>query len=82
MVQFCYLRLNLGTGTVSCRLVTDGMDGHGLELAQVRPIFSSFDTLQKIAKKLLLLVSADKMWLITSSSLHRCILCMGRGIKK
>ena len=54
-----------------------------MKLEQIRPIFSSFDTMpQKFAKKLLLLVSADKMWLITSSSLYRCILCMGMGIKQ
>lgn len=64
-------------------LVTDGMDGHELKIEQVRPIFFklSSDTMpQKIAKKLLLLVSA--VWLITSSSLYRCILCMVLCIKQ
>ena len=79
MVQFCYLRLSLGTETVSCRLL---LQMAWNEIEQIRPLFSSFDTMpQKIAKTLLLLVSADKMWLITSS-LYRCILCMGMGIKQ
>ena len=31
MVQFCYLKLYLGIGTVSC-FATDGKYGHGLKI--------------------------------------------------
>ena len=58
MVQFCYLRLNLGTETVSCRLLLQmaWMDMNW-NLNKLGQFFSSFDTMpQKIAKKLLLLV--------------------------
>ena len=54
MVQFCYLRLNLGTETFSCRLL---LQMAWIETEQIRPIFSSFDTIpQKNRQKVVIVI--------------------------
>ena len=54
MVQFCYLRLNLGTETFSCRLL---LQMAWIETEQIRPIFSSFDTMpQKNRQKVVIVI--------------------------
>ena len=50
MVQFCYLKLYLGIGTVSC-FGRVGKHGHGLKIENVGPSCLCFNTmLAKITK--------------------------------
>ena len=61
MVQFCYLRLYLGTKTIFFRLFsTNDKDGHGLKLEKVEATFSSskFNACKNHSPKKIIMISA------------------------
>ena len=60
MVQFCYLKLYLGIGTVSC-FATDGKHGHGLKIENVGPSCNCLCFNAMLAKitKICIMVSAS-----------------------
>ena len=82
MVQFCYLRLYLGTKTVSCRLLIRMARMHmEWNLKKLDYFFSSFNaTPANIAKKLLWLVLPDEISLVSSLRLYLSSLCLGEDI--
>ena len=78
MVQFCYLRLNAGMKTVSCRLLRPmaWMDTDW-NVKELRNPFHFLMLCLQITEKFLGSVLPDEICLLSSLYLYRSILCMG-----
>ena len=75
-VQVFHLKLFLGIDCFLSFVATDGKDGHGLK-PNFFEVFISY--LQKSPKTILWVVVPGEICFITSSQLHKSILCMAKG---
>ena len=74
--QVFHLRLYLGIDCFLSLVATDGKDGHGLK-PNFFEVFMSY--LKKSPKTILWVVVPGEICFMTSSQLHKSILCMAKG---
>lgn len=74
--QVFHLRLYLGIDCFLSFVATDGKDGHGLK-PNFFEVFMSY--LKKSPKTILWVVVPGEICFMTSSQLHKSILCMAKG---